>query len=79
MPGLDGLEVLKQIKRIDPEALVIIITAYASVRSALTAMKMGAYDYIQKPFKNDELPDDYFPGSGASPLYNSGISGCRMN
>jgi len=55
MPGLDGLEVLKQIKRIDPEALAIIITAYASVESALTAMKMGAYDYIQKPFKNDEL------------------------
>lgn len=55
MPGMDGLEVLRHIKRIDPEALVIIITAYASVESALTAMKMGAYDYIQKPFKNDEL------------------------
>lgn len=55
MPGMDGLEVLKQIKRMDPEAPVIIITAYASVESALTAMKMGAYDYIQKPFKNDEL------------------------
>ncbi len=55
MPGLDGLEVLKQIKKIDPEALVIIITAYASVESALTAIRMGAYDYIQKPFKNDEL------------------------
>ncbi|MDD8021197.1 MAG: sigma-54 dependent transcriptional regulator [Acidobacteriota bacterium] len=55
MPGMDGLEVLKQIRRVDPEALVIIITAYASVESALTAMKMGAYDYIQKPFKNDEL------------------------
>lgn len=55
MPGMDGLEVLKQIKRMDPEALVIIITAYASVESALSAIKMGAYDYIQKPFKNDEL------------------------
>ncbi|MGQ9801474.1 MAG: sigma-54-dependent transcriptional regulator [Candidatus Saccharicenans sp.] len=55
MPGMDGLEVLKQIKKIDPEALVIIITAYASVESALAAIKMGAYDYIQKPFKNDEL------------------------
>ena len=55
MPGMDGLEVLKQIRKIDPEALVIIITAYASVESALTAIKMGAYDYIQKPFKNDEL------------------------
>ncbi|MGB9764776.1 MAG: sigma-54-dependent transcriptional regulator [Candidatus Saccharicenans sp.] len=55
MPGLDGLEVLKQIKRMDPEVPVIIITAYASVESALTAMKMGAFDYIQKPFKNEEL------------------------
>lgn len=55
MPGMDGLEVLKQIKRMDPEVPVIIITAYASVESALTAMKMGAYDYIQKPFKNEEL------------------------
>ncbi|MBP6059755.1 MAG: sigma-54-dependent Fis family transcriptional regulator [Candidatus Saccharicenans sp.] len=55
MPGMDGLEVLREIKRLEPEAVVIIITAYASVESALTAMKMGAYDYIQKPFKNDEL------------------------
>ncbi len=55
MPGLDGLEVLKGIKRIDPRAVIIIITAYASVESAINAMKMGAYDYIQKPFKHDEL------------------------
>jgi two-component system response regulator PilR (NtrC family) len=55
MPGMEGLEALKQIKKFDPEALVIIITAYASVESALSAIKMGAYDYIQKPFKNDEL------------------------
>jgi two-component system response regulator PilR (NtrC family) len=55
MPGMDGLEVLKQIKKIEPEAMVIIITAYGSVESALRAIKMGAYDYIQKPFKNDEL------------------------
>jgi len=55
MPGLDGIEVLKGIKRIDPQAVIIIITAYASVESAISAMKMGAYDYIQKPFKHDEL------------------------
>jgi two-component system response regulator PilR (NtrC family) len=55
MPGLDGIEVLQQIKRIDPQAVIIIITAYASVESAIAAMKMGAYDYIQKPFKHDEL------------------------
>jgi two-component system response regulator PilR (NtrC family) len=55
MPGLDGIEVLRSIKRIDPQAVIIIITAYASVESAISAMKMGAYDYIQKPFKHDEL------------------------
>jgi len=55
MPGLDGLAVLKRIRERDPQATVIIITAYASVESALEAMKSGAYDYIQKPFKHDEL------------------------
>ncbi len=55
MPGLDGLAVLKRIREKDPQATVIIITAYASVESALAAMKMGAYDYIQKPFKHEEL------------------------
>jgi len=55
MPGLDGIEVLREIKRVDPQAIIIIITAYASVESAITAMKMGAYDYIQKPFKHAEL------------------------
>lgn len=55
MPGLDGIEVLKAIKKIDPQAIIIIITAYASVESAIAAMKLGAFDYIQKPFKHDEL------------------------
>lgn len=55
MPGMDGIEVLKKIKKIDPTAAVIIITAYASVESAIAAMKIGAFDYVQKPFKNDEL------------------------
>lgn len=55
MPGLDGIEVLKALKRMDPEAMIIIITAYASVESAIAAMKMGAFDYIQKPFKHEEL------------------------
>jgi two-component system response regulator PilR (NtrC family) len=55
MPGMDGIEVLQRIKKIDPQAVVIIITAYASVESAIEAMKSGAFDYIQKPFKHDEL------------------------
>ena len=55
MPGMNGMDVLNELKKIDPYAVVIIITAYASVESAITAMKNGAFDYIQKPFKHDEL------------------------
>ncbi len=55
MPGMDGIEVLHEIKQKDREAQVIIITAYASVESAISAMKSGAFDYVQKPFKHDEL------------------------
>jgi len=55
MPGISGMEALKKIKKIDPNLIVIIITAYASIESAISAMKIGAYDYIQKPFKHDEL------------------------
>ena len=55
MPGMDGITVLKKLKAVDPSAVIIIITAYASVESAIEAMKTGAFDYIQKPFKHDEL------------------------
>ncbi len=55
MPGIDGIEVLKRLKKIDPHMVIIIITAYASVESAISAMKMGAFDYVQKPFKHDGL------------------------
>jgi len=55
MPGMDGIDVLRAIKRIQPQAIVVIITAYASVESAIEAMKIGAFDYVQKPFKHEEL------------------------
>ena len=55
MPEMDGIAVLKKLKKIDPNVIVIIITAFASVESAIAAMKIGAYDYIQKPFKHEEL------------------------
>ncbi len=44
MPGMNGMDVLNELKKIDPYAVVIIITAYASVESAITAMKNGAFD-----------------------------------
>ncbi len=55
MPGMDGLQVLKGIKERSPETLVIIITAFGAVDAAVEAMKLGAYDYITKPFNRDEL------------------------
>src|SRR5438093_6318674 len=55
MPGLDGIATLDELRRIDDDLAVIIITAYASVESAIQAMKTGAFDYITKPFKNDEV------------------------
>ena len=55
MPGLSGMEVLKEIKDSDPEAMVIVITGYATVEFAVEAMKRGAYDFIPKPFTPDSL------------------------
>jgi two-component system response regulator PilR (NtrC family) len=55
MPGLDGIATLDELKRIDEDLAVLIITAYASVESAIAAMKAGAFDYITKPFKNEEV------------------------
>jgi DNA-binding NtrC family response regulator len=55
MPGLDGIATLDELKRIDEDLAVIIITAYGSIESAIAAMKSGAFDYITKPFKNEEV------------------------
>lgn len=55
MKPMDGMSLLKEIRAYDPSAVVIIMTAYASTDSAIQALKLGAFDYIQKPFKVDEL------------------------
>ena len=55
MPGVDGIGVLKTVKEVSPETVVIMITAYATAETAVEAMKLGASDYIIKPFKVDEL------------------------
>jgi DNA-binding NtrC family response regulator len=55
MAGLDGIELLDRIKSIDEEALVIVMTAYSSVDSAIAALRKGAYDYVTKPFVNEDL------------------------
>jgi DNA-binding NtrC family response regulator len=55
MTGMDGLTLIDHIKKINAEALVIVMTAYSSVDSAVAALRKGAYDYITKPFVNEDL------------------------
>ncbi|NIO05144.1 MAG: response regulator [Proteobacteria bacterium] len=55
MPKMDGIETLIRLKEISPETVILMITAYASTDTAIRAMKQGAYDYITKPFKIEEI------------------------
>ncbi len=55
LPGQDGIETLKQIKALAPDLLVIMMTAYEDVKTVITSMKMGAYDYLVKPLEIEEL------------------------
>ncbi len=55
LPGMDGIAALEELKKINEDLPVLMITAFASVETAIAAMKRGAFDYITKPFKNDEV------------------------
>src|SRR6478735_1757532 len=55
MPRMTGIELLAEAKRLRPELPVVLMTAFATVQTAVEAMKLGAYDYIQKPFDGDEI------------------------
>jgi len=55
LPGMNGIEILENFRKIDADLLVIMITAYADVKEAVQTMKLGAYDYITKPFDNEEM------------------------
>lgn len=55
LPGISGLEVLEKIKELDEEIIVIMVTAHGGLETAVTAMRIGAYDYLNKPFNLDEM------------------------
>ncbi|RMD97653.1 MAG: sigma-54-dependent Fis family transcriptional regulator, partial [Deltaproteobacteria bacterium] len=55
MPGMDGVELLKRVKQIQPDLIVIILTGYARVDTAVAAMKEGAFDYLEKPFSPSQI------------------------
>lgn len=55
LPGMDGMKILEEIKKFDKNTIVIMLTAYGDVKGAVNAMKLGAFDYLTKPFDNEEL------------------------
>lgn len=55
LPGMDGIKVLEEIKKIDKNLIVIMLTGYGDIKDAVQAMKLGAFDYITKPFKDGEI------------------------
>lgn len=55
LPGMNGMSVLEEIKRIDKNLIVIMLTGYGDIKQAVKAMKLGAFDYITKPFDNDVI------------------------
>ena len=55
MPGIDGIETLKQVKKLQPSMEIVMLTGHASIKSGMEAMKLGAYDYVMKPCDIDEL------------------------
>ena len=57
MPGMDGIETLKEIKKRYPEVEVIMLTGHGSMKTGIEGMSYGAYDYVLKPFKIDDLMD----------------------
>ena len=55
MPKMNGIDFLKKVKELDPETIVIMMTAFGSIESAVESLKLGAYDYVTKPFDEERL------------------------
>ncbi len=55
MPEMDGLQLLGELKEFEPSLLIIVMTAYGTIENAVQALRLGAYDYITKPFETDEI------------------------
>jgi two-component system response regulator AtoC len=78
MPNLDGIEVLTAAKRLDPSVQVVLLTAHATVQTAVTSMRYGAFDFITKPFTSTDLVQVVrraFGEDGTAPVRNVGVAG----
>lgn len=67
MPGIDGLKLLQQVKRISPATPVILLTGHGTIQDAVTALKQGAYDYLMKPFSANQLTEVLERAIGRTP------------
>jgi DNA-binding NtrC family response regulator len=74
LPDLDGLEVLRAVRQRRPDVAVIIMTGYATVQTAVEAMKLGAFDYLSKPFSDDELTEAVAKAVEAKSLADENLS-----
>ena len=55
LPGMDGMKILQEMRKSDKDLIIIMLTAYGDVKGAVSAMKLGAFDYVNKPFDDEEL------------------------
>ena len=83
MPGMDGFEVLREVKRLSPDTEVIVITAFSEVEHAFRAMRDGAFDFFTKPFKVEEAErlfaaDHALPGASSGEEQDAGASGAHQ-
>lgn len=69
MPGITGMELLEECKKVEPDLPVIMMTAFGTIEMAVEAMKKRAYDYITKPFQNEELKLTVKKSIGKLPAY----------
>lgn len=74
LPGMNGMEVLKEVKAIDEKLNVIMLTGYGEIKDAVKAIKLGAFDYITKPFENDDIIANITNALHAGSRNNSGPS-----
>lgn len=78
MPGMDGLDTLKEIKKISPLTEVIMLTGHATVESAIEGMKLGAYDYLMKPCDIDQLVSKVQDAAGKKEAHEAKIRDAKV-
>ena len=78
MPEMDGLQLLENLKEYEPSLPIIVMTAYGTIENAVQALRLGAYDYIAKPFETDEIKLTVAKALERERLLRKPLSACRV-